>query len=30
MYARGEFRDVLFWPEQMATKVTRKYRPGQR
>jgi acyl-homoserine lactone acylase PvdQ len=30
MYARGEFRDVLFWPEQLATKVERKYRPGQR
>jgi acyl-homoserine-lactone acylase len=30
MYARGEFRDVLFYPEELATKVERTYKPGAR
>jgi acyl-homoserine-lactone acylase len=30
MYARGEFRDVLFWPEQLAEATERQYRPGAR
>lgn len=30
MYARGEFRDVLFYPEELAGKVERTYKPGAR
>ena len=30
MYARGEFRDVYFWPEDLEQAVERRYRPGER
>ena len=30
MYARGEFREVLFYPEELAGKVERTYKPGER
>jgi acyl-homoserine-lactone acylase len=30
MYARGEFRDVLFYPEELEGKVERTYTPGRR
>ena len=30
MYARGEFRDVLFWPEELESAVERRYKPGAR
>jgi acyl-homoserine-lactone acylase len=29
-YARGEFRDVYFYPEQLAANTERSYKPGQR
>lgn len=29
MYARGEFKDVLFYPEQVEQHLQRRYRPGQ-
>jgi acyl-homoserine-lactone acylase len=28
MYARGEFRDVLFYPQELAEKAQRTYKPG--
>lgn len=30
MYARGEFRDVYFWPEELDAAVERRYVPGRR
>jgi acyl-homoserine-lactone acylase len=30
MYARGEFREVLFWPEALAAATERQYVPGKR
>lgn len=29
MYARGEFKDVLFYPEDVAKHLERRYRPGE-
>ena len=29
MYARGEFKDVLFYPEDVARHLERRYRPGE-
>lgn len=29
MYARGEFKDVLFYPEQVERHLQRRYHPGQ-
>ncbi|MFA9217468.1 MAG: acylase [Sphingomonadaceae bacterium] len=29
MYARGEFKDVLFYPEDVEKNLERRYRPGQ-
>ena len=29
MYARGEFKDVLFYPEEVARHLERRYHPGQ-
>jgi len=28
-YARGEFKDVLFYPEQVEQHLQRRYQPGQ-
>ena len=28
-YARGEFKDVLFYPEQVEQHLERRYRPGE-
>ncbi|MFN3164048.1 MAG: penicillin acylase family protein, partial [Pseudohongiellaceae bacterium] len=29
MYAEGEFRDVLFYPEDITANLEREYQPGQ-
>ena len=29
MYARGQFKDVLFYPEDVARHLERRYRPGE-
>ena len=29
MYARGEFKEVLFYPEQVERQLERRYRPGE-
>ena len=29
IYAKGEFRDVYFYPEQLEGRIERKYRPGR-
>ena len=29
MYARGEFKEVLFYPEDVAKDLERRYRPGE-
>jgi len=30
IYAKGEFREVYFYPEQLEGRIERKYRPGRR
>ena len=30
MYTKGQFKEVLFYPEDIAKNLERKYRPGQR
>ncbi|TXI90751.1 MAG: acylase [Burkholderiaceae bacterium] len=30
MYSKGQFKDVLFYPEDITKNLERKYRPGQR
>ena len=29
MYARGEFKEVLFYPEDVSRHLERRYRPGE-
>jgi acyl-homoserine-lactone acylase len=29
MYSKGEFKDVLFYPEDIAKHLEREYHPGQ-
>jgi acyl-homoserine-lactone acylase len=29
MYVRGQFKEVLFYPEQVEQHLERRYRPGE-